>query len=233
MLPSKQEPQDEKTQILLYFFRNIAKSHDLLDRKNGGFKEEALQNPLVKSAYGILEDRLNNGWKILDIVTRLQDLKTLGCRTKKLQEVIPLHPPLSSNENTNLLLNNEKYTSMVLKEIVYPIYSLETGKLIKEGSVSRKKEFSLGDLIDFYLSVLSPKRVSRETIKRILKYILDDGTHLDILIRAIELWGYSTEKTRGEDPWLLSRMYITEAIKEKEDSNNLYSDESTEEVSEH
>lgn len=206
--------KDNSENILYYFFLNIAKHYGIVDIRNGTFRPNYDKNPLYISSKSILEDRINRGWTSTEIAERLMDAKKLGVQTSSLSEIIPFNSPVNK-ESQNLMNKEEKYYHPELKIIEYPIYD-EEGSLINPGHINRKEVFTFSDLINYYIGQLNPPNISRKEIGSILRHIYNSGVKLDNILRAIELWrDQSTEVTRGNDPWMLSKEYIPQAIQER------------------
>jgi len=205
----------ETEEILYYFFYHITNHNGIVNKRTGDFREGGKNNPLYKSSESILLHRLARGWTLQSISLRLLSAKDLHIHTANLQEIIPENPPLSEKEDTNLLNPNDKYTHPMTKVIKHPVYDAETGNLLEKGSVERKEKFTLSDLINYYLSELTPPRITRKEVSTVLRYSLNGGICLDDILRAIDLASYSMEATTGNDPWGIIREYVPQATEER------------------
>lgn len=227
MTMASQTSKDNKAEILYIFFKDIAKHNGIVDRRKGGFRPGAEEDPLYKSALATLEDRLSRGWSTNDIAMKILAAKDLRITTSHLYQILQENPPVSEREDQDLLQPLEKYRHPRLKKRTIPVCDYETGETISTGSQERIAKFTLGDLISYYISELDPPKVSRKDISLVLRYSLNNGIRLESILIAIDLWAMSTDIDRGRDPWILLREYVPQAIdEEREQDRNDDSNES-------
>jgi hypothetical protein len=216
---------DDITEILSYFFKNLCTDQGV------AFKPNREEDPHWKSSRCILEDRLAKGWTARDVANRMSDRAKINIKCSTLADVIPVIPPSSGSETVNLISGTEKYSHPILKIISPATYDEETGELLQEGEVIRREKFTLEDLTNYYISELSPPQPDRRKIMGALKYMLSNGTSLDVILSAIDLWrADSTDFMRGFNPWDLSNDWIPMAQADKDGAVSIATEPDDEDV---